>query len=334
MRDPDRSREREVIERQVRHMTRLVDDLLDVSRIAGGKIELNRENIELTPIVDDAIELVRPLIETRRHTLVVHVDAGLAVDGDRARLVQVLSNLLNNAAKYTPPGGAIELAAKREGDEVVLRVSDNGAGISPDLLPSIFELFVQGERSIERARGGLGLGLAIVHSLVGLHGGDVSASSEGEGKGATFTVRLPALTVATAPEPAREHLPASVAPRRILIVDDNEDAAELMGEALTRAGHSVRIAHDGLNALELAAEFDPDCVMLDIGLPLLDGYEVARRLRDRDERRRTLVAITGYGQADDVRRALAAGFDRHLVKPLSFQVALDIIANSPGAADS
>jgi CheY-like chemotaxis protein len=248
----------------------------------------------------------------------------------------VISNLLNNAAKYTPPGGSIAVVAERRGDDAVVRVTDSGGGIAPALLPHVFDLFVQGERTLDRTTGGLGLGLAIVRSLVALHGGTVEAHSDGEGKGATFTVALPALTGAAASEAPVESVDArpSVV-RRILIVDDNQDAAELLAEAFQLAGHTVRTAYDGERALEVAAEFDPECVMLDIGLPLLDGYEGARRLRKRTlDHRLTLVAMTGYGQADDVRRALDAGFDRHLVKPVPLDVSLEIIANSPGTSPS
>ncbi|HEX3762854.1 MAG TPA: ATP-binding protein [Kofleriaceae bacterium] len=330
LRNPEAHHEREVIERQVRHMTRLVDDLLDVSRIARGKIELARSRVELAAAVDDAVELVRSLADERRHALIVHADRGLAIDGDRARVVQIISNLLTNAVKYTPAGGRIELVAGRDGDRAVVQCTDTGVGIPAGLLRYIFDPFVQHEATLERAMGGLGLGLAIVRSLVELHGGTVTAASEGEGRGATFTVTLPALPAATvAAEPAPARLRRASSPRRVLIVDDNEDAAEMMGEALALAGHTVQIAHDGARGLELADQFDPDCVMLDIGLPTIDGYDVARQLRVHDgDRHRMLVAITGYGQDHDVRRALDAGFDRHLVKPVSLAVAMEIIENT------
>jgi signal transduction histidine kinase len=334
IRNPQPHREREIIERQVRHMTLLVDDLLDVSRIARGKIELARSRVELPTAVDDAVELVRPLADERRHALVVQVDPELAIDGDRARVVQIVSNLLTNAVKYTPPGGRIELVARRQGGDAVVRCTDNGVGIPAGLLPRIFEPFVQHEATIERAMGGLGLGLAIVRSLIALHGGTVEAASDGEGRGATFTVSVPALPAAAAAARIAPALPGRTAsPRRVLIVDDNHDAAELMGEALELAGHTVQIAHDGARGLELAAEFEPDCVLLDIGLPTIDGYEVARRLRDHDgDRHRTLIAITGYGQDHDVRRALDAGFDRHLVKPVSLAVAMEIVERAAPVA--
>jgi CheY-like chemotaxis protein/anti-sigma regulatory factor (Ser/Thr protein kinase) len=302
-----------------------------VSRIARGKIELARARVELAAAIDDAVELVRPVIDDHRHRLVVDVEPGLAVDGDRARIVQIVSNLLNNAAKYTSVGGRIELSARRRGGDAVLRCSDSGVGIPAALLPRIFEPFVQHEATIERAMGGLGLGLAIVHTMVVLHGGTVAVDSEGEGRGASFTITLPALATAPAAAPAVAGAPRPrAASRRVLIVDDNEDAAELMGEALQLAGHAVQIAHDGARGLQMVAEFDPDCVMLDIGLPTMSGYDVARRIRDSDgDRRRTLIAITGYGQDGDVSRALEAGFDRHLVKPVSLDVTLEIVASAP-----
>jgi signal transduction histidine kinase len=330
IRNPEPHRERDIIERQVRHMTRLVDDLLDVSRIARGKIELARSRVELAAVLDDAVELIRPLADERRHALIVQVDPELAIDGDRARVVQIVSNLLTNAVKYTPSGGRIELVARRQGGDAVVQCTDNGVGIPAELLPRIFEPFVQHEATIERAMGGLGLGLAIVRSLVAMHGGTVEVASDGAGKGATFTVTFPALSVSAVAALAAPVLPGqTAAPRRVLIVDDNQDAAEMMGEALAMAGHTVQIAHDGARGLELAAEFDPDCVLLDIGLPMIDGYDVARRLRDHDgDRRRTLIALTGYGQDHDVRRALDAGFDRHLVKPVSLTVAMEIVESA------
>jgi CheY-like chemotaxis protein len=256
--------------------------------------------------------------------------------GDPDRLQQVLWNLLSNGIKFTPRGGRVTVTVARRDGDVLITVADTGAGIKPEFLPHVFERFRQAESSTNRAYGGLGLGLAIVRSLVALHGGTVEAHSDGEGKGATFTVVLPAVDGAAAAEtPADAADPRPSVVRRILIVDDNQDAAELLAEAFELAGHTVRVAHDGERALEVAAEFDPECVMLDIGLPLLDGYEVARRLRKRTlDHQLTLVAMTGYGQADDVRRALDAGFDRHLVKPVQLDVSLEIIANSPGTAPS
>jgi signal transduction histidine kinase/ActR/RegA family two-component response regulator len=330
-RDPSASRERAVIERQVQHVSHLVDDLLDVSRIAKGKVALARETVAISDVARDAVDHVRPILDERRHRLTPKLAPDLYVDGDRARLVQIVSNLLHNAARYTPPGGNIWLSTARVGDDVVITVRDNGVGIDPALLPSLFEPFVQGERRLERAAGGLGLGLSIVRDLVVLHGGSVIAHSDGEGTGATFDVRLPAVARATTSSAkSSEPINPVRAPRRVLIVDDNEDAAELMAESLSHAGHATRVAYDGERALEVVDEFDPEYVILDIGLPRIDGYEVARRLRAHDaerHRRRVLVALTGFGQAEDVQRALDAGFDRHLVKPMPIKVALEIIAN-------
>jgi PAS domain S-box-containing protein len=326
------TREREVVERQVQHMVRLVDDLLEVSRIARGRIELRRRRIELGDVIAAAIEIASPLLEERRHHLERDVPpSGLVVDGDPARLTQVLANILSNAAKYTDPGGRVRISAARSGGQATVRVSDSGAGIAPELLPVVFDLFVQGGRTIDRSQGGMGLGLAIVKSLVVLHGGSVSATSRGVGQGSEFVVTLP-LVAADAPVVrAAGTIPPPVAPatqpRSVLVVDDNRDAAELIAEALTAAGHEVRTAFDGPAALAISEEFDPDVVFLDIGLPVMDGYEVARRIRAHDGKRTTLVAITGYGQEADRKRALAAGFDRHLVKPVPIAVTLAIASS-------
>jgi PAS domain S-box-containing protein len=326
------SREREVVERQVQYMVRLVDDLLEVSRIARGRIELRRRPVELADVVAAAIEIASPLLEERRHHFAHDVPPkGLVVDGDPARLTQVLANILSNAAKYTDPGGRVRISAERSGGQAIIRVSDTGAGIAPELLPEVFDLFVQGGRTIDRSQGGMGLGLAIVKSLVALHGGTVSASSDGVGRGSEFVVTLP-LVAADAPavRAAGSIAPpigGTIQPRSVLVVDDNQDAAELIAEALAAAGHQVRTAFDGPAALAISEAFDPDVVFLDIGLPVMDGYEVARRMRASDGKRMTLVAITGYGQEADRQRALAAGFDSHLVKPVSLEVTLAIAAS-------
>ncbi len=317
-------RERVVIERQVRHLTRLVDDLLDVSRIARGKVELKREVFEIVDVVAKAIEMASPLLEERTHTL--HVDVprrGLAVTGDSTRLSQVLANLLTNAAKYTGQGGDISVAAAREGEEVVVRVRDNGIGIAPDVLPHVFDLFVQERQAIDRAQGGLGLGLTIVRSLVKRHGGTVVASSAGTGKGSEFVVRLPRTDSAVRSETGRR-LPvdASAAPRvgRVLVVDDNADAADMLVQALTAHGYTAQAAYDAPQALRLAGEVRPDVAFVDIGLPVMDGYELAAQLRqDPALARMRLIAVTGYGQASDRARALAAGFETHLVKPVEWE---------------
>jgi signal transduction histidine kinase/ActR/RegA family two-component response regulator len=330
-------RERSVIERQVQHMLRLVDDLLDVSRIARGKIDLRCRPVELSEIVESAVETTSPLLEERVHQLEIEVPReGLVVFADAERLAQVVSNLLSNAAKYTPPGGTIRVNGARVGDEVVVKVADNGVGIPPELLPRIFDLFVQGQRTLDRGPGGIGLGLAIVRSLVERHGGTVRAASEGRGKGSELAITLPAYVRPVEVAPVVE-TPAAAAepvfsPRRVLVVDDNRDAAEMLSEALSLAGHDVHMAHDGPSALEAADQLRPSVVFLDIGLPVMDGYEVARRLRDRRwDDPPTLVAITGYGQPSDRAHASQAGFDRHLVKPVSVDEVL-ALAHSGGAA--
>ena len=317
--DDSAEAERAIIQRQVSHLTRLVDDLLDVSRITRGKVELKRAPVELSEIVVKAIETSSPLLEQREHRLEIDVPRhGLVVDADQVRLAQVIANLVNNAAKYTPPGGHIEVAARRDGPDVVLTVRDNGIGIGPELLPDVFDLFVQGRQMLDRSHGGLGLGLAIVRSLVERHDGTVSARSAGEGGGAEFQVRLPAAEAAAASAPTTSRASTRAANGiRVLIVDDNEDAAQMLVYALEMQGYASQAAHDGPSAIELAATFKPHVALLDIGLPVMDGYELAGRLREVNglESLRT-VAITGYGQERDRERSRAAGIDRHLVKPI------------------
>lgn len=293
-------REHTVIERQVKHLTTLVDDLLDVSAITRGKIELKRERIELSLLLDRAIEIASPLMDQRRHDLIVKVARrGLVVDADAIRLAQIISNLLTNAAKYTEPGGRIVVSAQATGGEVVLHVADNGIGISEEMLPHVFELFVQERQAIDRARGGLGLGLAIVRNLMTMHGGTVGVTSKGRGAGSTFTIRLP-----SPPAPADEQpseLPELVrsparmsCARQVLIVDDNQDAAGTMVLLLNELGCDTRVAYDGPSALALVESFRPQLALLDIGLPVMDGYELARRLRNRpDTATIRLVAVTG-----------------------------------------
>jgi two-component system CheB/CheR fusion protein len=324
---------RDVAERQVLHLARLVDDLLDVTRIDSGKIELRKEPVNLREAVARAIESARPQIEARHQDLSVSLpEAPVFLEADVARLEQILANLLNNAAKYTEPGGRITIEAGRDGDRAVIAIRDTGIGIDPSLLPRIFDLFTQADRSLDRSQGGLGIGLTLVRRLVELHGGTVSASSEGEGKGSEFVVRLPVVpdqrraavealgASARASARARLHtgIVKSEEPKRILIVDDNVDGARMLARLLRSSGHAVDVAYDGPSALEAAQSRAPDVVLLDIGLPGMDGYEVARRLRRLDGLDRTLlVAVTGYGQAEDRRRALDVGFDDHLVKPIS-----------------
>jgi PAS domain S-box-containing protein len=325
-------RARVVIERQVNHLTRLVDDLLDVSRIARGRVELKKEVVELADVVAKGVEISSPLLEQRAHELTVDVPArGLPVDGDPTRLGQVVSNLLTNAAKYTPPGGRVAVRARRDGDEAVLSVRDSGVGIAPDVLPRVFDLFVQSRRSIDRSEGGLGLGLTIVRSLVEGHGGAVSAHSEGPGKGSEFVVRLPLSAGPHRPEGRPdEAAPAVAGPRaggpRILVVDDNEDGATMLALALTRRGYDARVANDAATALEIAAEFRPDVAFLDIGLPVMDGYELGSHLRTiAGLEGLRLVALTGYGQESDRRRSREAGFQHHLVKPVAIDALEEVI---------
>jgi len=307
-----------VIGRQSRHLARLVDDLLDVSRFSRGRIELRREPVELRRAVAGAVESVRPHVELRRQILALTLpDEPLWLDADLTRIEQILANLLHNAAKFTEPGGRIDLTAERHGDEVLVRVRDEGAGIDPELLPRVFDLFVQGERSLARSRGGLGIGLTLVRSLVERHGGTIEAASEGPGRGSELRVRLPLLAAPERREPAAApELPAA-AGSRVLLVEDNLDAAESLGELLRIWGHEVTVAHDGAAALGAVPEARPEVVLLDIGLPGMDGYEVASRLRATPGLAGLrLIAVTGYGQESDRRRARLAGFDHHLVKPV------------------
>jgi signal transduction histidine kinase/DNA-binding response OmpR family regulator len=313
-------RERAIIERQVKHVVGLVDDLLDVSRITRGKVHLRIEAVDLADVVAKAIEMTGPAIEERHHTLTVDVQPGMHVDGDSARLAQVVANLLTNAAKYTEPHGLIQVVAQRDKGRVILRVSDNGRGIPQEMLPRIFDLFVQERQELERAQGGLGIGLAIVRSLVLAHDGTVEARSKGTGLGSTFTVTLPERSGAQtadlpAPQgPGSRHL---VGGSRILIVDDNRDAAQLLADSLQSLGHDVLVAHDGPSALGLAANFRPDVALLDLGLPVMDGFELGQRLRtDLALTDLVLMAVTGYAQEADRRRTIAAGFHGHLVKPV------------------
>ncbi len=316
-------RERAVIERQVSHLVRLVDDLLDVSRVIRGKVRLERRVLLLHDVVGRAVEQASPLLEERRHALVLEVAEGLRLDGDEHRLAQVVANLLTNAARYTDPGGRIVLRAVAEGKDAKISVTDNGIGISPALMPRIFDLFVQGERALDRTPGGLGIGLTIVRSLVDLHGGRVSVESAGRKRGSTFTVWLPLATgVPAAPSPAAPRAEPSPTPSgvRVLVVDDNEDAADLLAEALRSRGHEVRVAFDGPTALAAVEKDPPRIALLDLGLPVMDGFELARRLRERlGQHTPSLVAVTGYGQEPDRRASAQAGFDAHLVKPVDLE---------------
>jgi len=322
--DADLQWARDVIERQVRHMTRLVDDLLDVSRINRGKITLQKERLKLAQVVADAVEIARPHIEARRHQLTVSEPPDpLWLDGDSTRLTQVVANLVNNAAKYMQPGGHIWLTVEKEGEEAVVRVRDTGIGIAPEKLSDIFGLFTQLDRSLDRSQGGLGIGLTLARRLVEMHGGSIHARSDGPGQGSEFVVRLPTLgQIKEVRETSEPSSPALAAPpsRRILIADDNEDFAEMTARLLRRkGGHEVTVVYDGLTALEAAQTFRPDVAFLDIGLPGMNGYELAQRLRQLPGCESVLlVALTGYGQEEDRRRALAAGFDEHLTKPVRY----------------
>ncbi len=325
----------DIIDRQVEHMSRLVDDLLDVSRITRGKINLQKEPLDVATIVARAVEGSRPLIDARKHTLEVAMPADTGrVEGDPIRLAQVLWNLLNNAAKYTPEGGRIAVNVAKGQGEVAIRVRDTGMGIPADVLPTVFDLFAQGERTLDRAEGGLGIGLTLVRQLTEMHDGTVQAFSEGPGRGSEFVVRLPLLpddaAVPDSGEPIHAVEPrTSSASRRILVVDDNRDSAESLATLLRLIGNEVRTAHDGRQALEVAAEYQPDMVLLDIGLPVLNGYEVARRLRaDPVYGRAVLVALTGYGSEEDRHRSQSSGFDHHMVKPVDFD-ALQALLGSP-----
>ena len=320
----------EVITRQVDHMTELVDDLLDVSRVTSGLVTLQEETINIINLLADAAEQVGSLIEARHQHFTLQVpDEQLFVRGDRTRLIQVFSNILNNAAKYTPSHGNVKLSIASAGNNVCVTVEDDGIGISPPLLPNIFELFTQAERSPDRSQGGLGLGLALARSLLELQGGSVTADSAGLGKGSRFTVLLPLVI------PARSHVEhlaengAITGPvmRRVLVVDDNRDAAEMLQLLLEAAGHEVFIAYCADDALTTALRASPDILFLDIGLPDMDGYDLAQRLRTLPETARSsLVAVTGYGQPQDIKRALDAGFDHHLVKPAKIADVLGLLS--------
>ena len=316
-------RSADIIERQVRHMTELVDDLLDVSRVTRGLVELERRPVEVKSMLASAIEQVRPLIEARGHRLTTRMASGdVYVLGDRARLIQVVSNLLTNAAKYTPVNGSLSISMA-VGTRVEVRVEDNGMGMEPQLLPHVFELFTQGARTPDRAQGGLGLGLALVKNLVELHGGSVVAESGGRGLGAAFIVTLPLLKVEEPAPPVSQGatpIPHAARALRVLLVDDNRDAAETLGMLLETLGHEVRLSHDPAQALAAARDQAFDAFILDIGLPGMDGYTLAGRLRAQTQANgATFIALTGYGSADDRQRGGAAGFDHYLVKPADLQ---------------
>jgi len=327
--DETADRARAVIGRQVQHLSRLVDDLLDVSRVTTGKVELSRQPLDLAQLVATVLSSWSAAGRLDRHEVSV-VASPVWIEGDETRVEQVFSNLLGNALKYTPAGGRVAVRVEPEGERAILEVADTGVGIPPGLIDTVFELFVQGDRSLDRAQGGLGLGLTLVKVLVELHGGTVQGQSLGSGKGAVFTVRLPRIAAPAhlgATAPARQ--PERVR-RRILLIEDNEDAREMLRAQLTLAGHEVHEAADGLSGIVLSRHVAPDVVLVDIGLSGLDGYEVARRLR-ADERGNAvrLIAITGYGQAEDRQRALEAGFDAHVIKPVSPECLAELIVAGP-----
>jgi len=322
-------REREIIERQVRHLTRLVEDLFDVSRLRRGRVELRQRPFEIIRSIEKAVEISSRLLTDRGHKLTIDVSAvGLVVDGDETRLAQVFANLLANAANYSNRPGHIVLRGSVESGMVVVRCEDDGMGIGPDLLPRVFDLFKQGQQSLDRRRGGLGLGLAVAKTLVELHGGTIEAASDGPGQGSVFTVRLPVATPASA-DPVSQQ-PRAVTPRaggRVLVVDDNRDAAQLLAETLRFGGFEVATAFDGIEALQTLKTFRADVAILDIGLPSMNGLELARQLRDVDATRAIrLIALTGYGQKADFSASTAAGFDLHLVKPVTTDVLLAAVS--------
>jgi len=319
--DTTTEREQQIIQRQVDHLIRLVDDLLDVSRVTRGMIELKQETVILAEVIAKSLEMASPLLEQREHHVQCNVEADLPWCGDPVRLAQVVANLLTNAARYTAPGGDIHIQAFGERDQVVILVKDNGIGLDPEVLPRIFDLFFQAGKSVNRAQGGLGIGLALVKSLVELHGGSVQAKSDGLGSGSEFVIRLPILpSVERQVEPCgSSDLSSAQAakPKRILLVDDNEDGVELLGHLLRESGHDVRVTYDPAAALSVVERFAPDFAFVDIGLPVMDGYELVTRLRQRlGASTCRYIALSGYGQAADRTRSLEAGFWAHLVKPI------------------
>ena len=330
--DPDNlSFARDVMERQVGQLSRLIDDLLDVSRISSGKIRLRRDYVDAGSILNQAVESVRPMLRARKHELIRNFQEGtLPLRADATRVEQIVVNLLTNAAKYTPNGGLIRLTGNLEGDRVVIRVQDNGMGIPPEKLPEMFQLFAQGERSIARSEGGLGIGLTIVQKLAEMHGGGVTAMSEGLGHGSTFTVHIPAASrVEMADAGTASYQARPKKGSRILVVDDNEDTARGMARLLKLLGNEVEVVGDGPAAIEAARRLRPEFILLDIGLPGMDGYQVAAVLREDDWCRQSLIiAVSGYGQEEDKRRSAAAGFDHHLVKPVDFDSLVSLIGKS------
>jgi PAS domain S-box-containing protein len=334
--DPTQRAMRDTIDRQSAQLSRIVEDMVDIARITRGALAIESKHLDLNEVVRHAVETATPAIEAGRHTLEIDLPAeALPVVGDPQRLAQVLSNILNNAARYTPPGGSIALRARSEEGEAAVRVRDTGRGIEPHMIERIFDMFVQGRAPLQRVGGGLGIGLALARRIAELHGGSVEAQSEGAHRGSEFTLRIPLVAADAAaaraeakPEPG----PRQMMPRRVLVVDDNVDAAAMLDMLLRSLGHETRVAHDGIEALRVAAEFHPDIALLDIGMPGLDGYEVARRLRAlARERPLRIVAITGWGQDADRLRSREAGFDLHLVKPVDAQDLAQALNDRNGA---
>jgi CheY-like chemotaxis protein len=308
----------------------LVNDLLEVSRVLSGRIQLHQEELDLRGVAQQAVETARTLIDQRKHRLNVALPPEPAwVLGDAIRLEEVIVNLLSNAAKYTPEGGDIWLSIEEEGEEVVIRVRDSGVGIAPDLLPQIFDLFTQAQRTLDRSQGGLGIGLTVVRKIIEMHGGTTEAHSSGLGQGSEFIVRLPALRWPA--RPAKIYATKRAQPVQtwhVLVVDDNADSADSIAAILETSGHEVKVAYSAQKALEMAVEYQPDIVLLDIGLPDMDGYEVAKHLRQTPELKETrLIAITGYGQESDRERSREAGFDEHMVKPVEWQKLEELLAS-------
>jgi signal transduction histidine kinase/CheY-like chemotaxis protein len=321
------ARARSVISRQVGHLTRLMDDLLDVGRALMGKIQLRRQPLDLAALVAQSVATLNSAQRLDRHRVEETYDP-VWIDADPIRIEQIVSNLLVNACKYTPPGGAIHVRVGREGDNAVLRVADDGIGLEPELAARVFDLFVQGERELDRSQGGLGIGLTLVRRLAELHGGSAAVHSDGAGKGSEFTVRLHAIETPqrVEPKPVQAQPPSG---RHILVVEDNIDSCETMRALLQAHGHRVDIATDGVSGLERALELQPEVILLDVGLPRMDGYEVTRRIRGGNGGRRPLIiAVTGYGAPEDRERALEAGFDAHVTKPVEYSTLVALLAQA------
>jgi signal transduction histidine kinase len=322
------ARARTIIQRQTQHLSRIVDDLLDLSRAMSGKILLSKKPIDLSVLVSACLDTFRATGRMASYKINIEMQPGW-VDGDATRLEQIATNLIDNALKYTPAGGAIDIAVGSVDNEVVLTVSDSGVGIGAELLPHVFDVFVQGAISLDRAQGGLGIGLSLVRRLVELHGGSVSAHSDGNSAGSTFSIRLPRIEAAAQPALASRHPVAAAAKPKVLLIEDNADGREMMATMLEAYSYTVRQAGDGLEGVHEATVSPPDVALVDIGLPGIDGYEVARRLRQNPETRHVrLIALTGYGLEEDQRRVLEAGFDLHLVKPVDIRTLLDALGET------